>query len=354
MPPRDSLSEIPNVPVSRRSFFKQCGFAAATAAGVSGGASLMEAGAVTMRLRTGSAELAVRDFALGYGNRLRITGASVLARTLGRTPRVTPVLVEVANLGAMQDALTGRKLPFHDVYAQGNTLSFTHEGTNFSIENLLPERFRQRMTALQSSRGVTFGHEAMIYNPDTSALLDPFHVAGIAQLRLVRPGNGFPAAFDTVLEGLLTAADFRLTPDAAFGRLRQRVLQVGNVRAAVAEKITRSLLQRLTMLADALPARQMTVLFRSPLVNASLASALGVSGEALAAKYAQRRGVTGPEFSDASVWLAVVLGPEIESDPVNAAATTLIQNGTRFDVLRSQTALGEARQLVALPAFARN
>ena len=59
------------------------------------------------------------------------------------------VLASIDNMEAFVDAEVRRQaLPFDDIKAEGNVLSFTHGGKAYKVENVLPQHFNSRAKAL--------------------------------------------------------------------------------------------------------------------------------------------------------------------------------------------------------------
>ena len=59
------------------------------------------------------------------------------------------VLASIDNLTAFVDDETRQKaLPYSDMKAEGNVLSFTHGGTSYKVENVMPNDFKARAKAL--------------------------------------------------------------------------------------------------------------------------------------------------------------------------------------------------------------
>ena len=305
---------------------------------ISSWTSSVGAGAVSLAkpLHLGPAENAVLDFVGNYSAHARLTGAAVLAKMRGRTPRVTHVLARIDDLTAHRRAWTGGWVPFARVYAQDDAMSFEHEGAAFVVENLLPEDFSRQLTRWREGRGIAFAHEAVSYHPATKRLHDPADAVGEPGLKLTHPGRNLGEAFDIVLRGMIEAEDGGLTGGEEFARLHTRVLSATAGKATSAQ-VARSLVQRTATLAEVLPAKKVAALLRSRLVDASLAETLGVSGETAARALEMKRG----PCSNAAVLLATLLGPEI----ANGSAAGWLQSPDRFASLCSRAALAEARSL---------
>ncbi len=280
------------------------------------------------------------DFVAQYSAHARLTGAAVLAKMRGRIPRATHVIARIDDLAAHRQAWTGGGVPFAGMYAQEDAMSFEHEGAAFIVENLLPEDFSRRLARWRAGRGIAFGHEAVSYHPATKRLHDPADAVGEPGLKVTHPGRNLGEAFDTVLRGTIEAADLGLERSDAFEALRARVLSATAGRHT-SEQVARTLVRHTATLAEVLPAKKVAALMRSRLVNTTLEKTLGISGEAAAQSFEMKRAATGKDVSDAAIWLAALLGPEV----ANGSATNWLQSPDRFESLRSRAALVEARTL---------
>lgn len=110
-------------------------------------------------------------------------------------------------------------------------------------------------------------------------------------------------------------------------------------------------LRQLATLADKVTPSQMQAILRSRAVATALHKVLGIDVSGVIAQFESLRASTGADVSNAALWLALLLAPEIGSETADGAATTWIERGTRFQVLRSRRALAGAKELVAAGAL---
>jgi DNA-binding GntR family transcriptional regulator len=109
-----------------------------------------------------------------------------------------------------------------------------------------------------------------------------------------------------------------------------------------AAKLSAVFLQNLASLAGKVPSTKIVALLRTRLISSALKKALGIdAGEAIATFEASRKSAHA-DTTDAALWLAALISPEIESNEADGAALTWLRGGTRFQVIRSRTALAEA------------
>ena len=282
---------------------------------------------------------AVLAFVRGYSTNFRVVGATVLGRIRTSGMRALHVIVEVKNADALQAVLTGA--PFADIYADGNTLTFTLADVDVTIENLLPEVFAARLVAMGKRSGNAFAHDALVYNPETHLLSDPF-AARSGAVKLVNKTFGGPAALEVALRGMLEAKQLLLPQSLDFSEWKGRVLRM-IARAADSRKLSENFLQQIATLAEKLPPGGMEALLRSRLIATALKQVFGMDTAAVIAEFKRLRASTSADTTDAALWLALLIAPEIEANAYDGAATTWLQSGSRFQVLRSRRAMAQAR-----------
>jgi hypothetical protein len=285
----------------------------------------------------------VFDFVKKYSSNFRVVGASVLGRIRTSGLRTLHIIAEVADLSQMQGALANA--PFSEIFSHDNTLSFVTGEIDVTIENLLPDVFAARLASMLKRGGNAFAHDALAYNPETQQLSDPFH-ARVGGLRIVNKTFGGPAALNVVLRGTLEASQMGLQQSEAFIQWKRSVLRLF-ARSDDAQKLVELFLQQLSTFAEKLPTQNIEKILKSHLVASAFKQVFGVDVVEIIAEFAAMRPTLDAEFSNAALWIALLLKPEIESNAFDGAATTWIQNGNRFHVLRSRVALAKARELIS-------
>ena len=193
-----------------------------------------------------------------------------------------------------------------------------------------------------------FAHDALAYDPATQRLSDPFG-ARVGALRVVNRTFGGSAALDVAMRGTIEAKQLGIAAGEDFSMWKGRVLRQ-IAKSADARKLAGNFLQKLATLADKLPTAQVEAVLRSRLVSTALQQVFGIAVEKVIADFETARATTGGEISNAALWLSLLLAPEIASNAADGAATTWLQRGSRFEVLRSRAALAQARGLVAQSA----
>jgi hypothetical protein len=219
----------------------------------------------------------------------------------------------VDNLALLPAVLT-RLLPFDGVlvFAKGNTFTFTFAGTEFTIENLVPAAFAAALAA-RSTRAATtnFATDGVTWDPATQTLSDPFHGTGVQTLKLVNPGPEVVAVFTTLLRSLAESDAANVELDVSFAAYWRRAMGRTALTLAESEAICRELIQRLPEIADRRNASEVASLLLTPLVTGSLRRQLRLVASTVVAQFATLRVQTPAAVSDAGVWLAVLLAPQL-------------------------------------------
>lgn len=327
---------------TRRTFLKQCGLATASTSLLTSWSNYAEAATWVRRdVPLSSIDSAVLDFVSGYGFDIRIAGGSVLARRRGKSGPATRVLVRIHSASNLDSLWQGAGLPVDGIYAEGNTLSFSQDGGDFQIENLLSDAAETRLTQFRKGRGLAFAHDALQYRLEDGKTFDPLGAMGSGALKLNRAGKDLTEAFDNVIRGWIEAEQLDLRLGEAFLRMQKRVLHAAVRRPDLAKAIARSLVQRLATLADTLPPSRLQTLFRSRVVRTAFEVALGLNSETLAQKVEAARATLPPEFTEGAVWLAILFGSELAEGSVGSSGW--LESSDRFQTRRSRAALSRAR-----------
>lgn len=276
-----------------------------------------------------------------YASQVRIVGASVLARIRTAGLRKLHVLAEVQDLSALQAVLPTAGVG--EIYVKDNTLSFTVGDVDAVVENLLPAVFAARLVAMGKPAGNAFAHDALSYDPASKLLSDPF-AARSTGIRVINKTFGGAAALEVVLRGISESVELGVPASADFVAWKARILQQ-IAKPADSEALAEKFLQNLALLADKLPAAAFLALLRTRLVSTALKLVFGIEVAVVISQFKELRGSNGGDVPNSALWLAVLLAPEIQSNGADGAATTWLQGGNRFEVLRSRKALALAVQL---------
>lgn len=167
---------------------------------------------------------------------------------------------------------------------------------------------------------------------------------------MVNPTIAGGAAVGVAIRGRLESGRLGMSQGGVFALWQARNLGLG-ANAKTAQALTEVFLSKLATIAEAITPAAMKALLRTRALSSALLRVFGVKVADAIAEFERPRPENSGEFSNAALWLALLLGPELESEADDSAATTWLRQGTRFDVLRSRAPLAQAREVVALPAF---
>jgi hypothetical protein len=335
--------------LNRRSFLRSSCFAACAGALTAGDSLAAIVASRYTRSLAGPLPLAPAEetllaFVQRYSREVRLVGAGALAKLRGAATREAHLLVEVSDSVAFDAALAG-PTPFGGAFSGGNTLCFVRDGIEFTVENLLPEAFARRLTELATLKHIAFAQDALIYDPATWKLADPFGAEKSRTLKMVNITIAGGAAVGVAIRGRIESGRLGMKHGSVFANWQTRHLGLG-ANAGTAQALVETFLGKLATIAERTPPDAIQTLLRSRALSSALLRVLGVNTVEAIAEFDRLRPEISGEFSNAALWLALLLGPEIESEAADGAATTWLQRGTRFDVLRSRRALAAARRFL--------
>jgi hypothetical protein len=329
---------------SRRRFLKGAsaivsGTALLPATGLS---ALVRARHYTRAVPLSDADQSVLAWVKGYATDVRLAGVGIIGK-LRRSRRArTHILAEVPSAATLQAALSGA-LPFGPIslFTSGNAVTFTLDGTEFTIDNFLGDDFAAALDALLTRAGVTFATDGLTWDPDTNDLSDPFRAFGAA-IKLVNPGIGLDALFAVALRGYNEAKAANLGFDVSFSAFRHRVFSARGARTAFSGAVARQFVEQLPDLTELLNGDQLAAIIGSPLVAGVLFKELGIQVGPLVAEFKQLRAFNVIDISDAALWLSQLLQDQIDSGTADAWGANL----NHFRQTRFRAALAQARQVV--------
>ncbi len=313
----------------RRSFLVHCGLAAAgtvflpvlvpSAAGLQA-ADLLSAQSSAQL--TGSDRQLLRLLS-AYGSDVYFWGGQVFTRAtgIGQKDGTTHLLVRVADYSQLMAFLhSDAEKTLGTVRATSNTLNFTYQGTAYTVTNEGAEGFTKAISGGGVSRQhlsdgdvALFAHESVLYHPSTDTLSDPNLLLKKHSIDLAEtPTGGLRAQFQTLVHGWLESRSTGLKLGKKFTTFQDELLaSVPTDKAA--EKVAKSLLANISLLAASFDVDALRPLLTSPLVSASLKAALGLDAETVLADVAKLRGeLASGDYTDAALWLAGLLGPQIK------------------------------------------
>lgn len=289
----------------------------------------------------------VLAFAGQFSHSTLLSGGGVLSRlervanpnsTAAGAPAPLALRVSIERLDAWSQSL--HSMPFSNVYADGNTLQFTHRGASYEVESLEAASFRTVELDLRAGRLGDLAHDSITWDPATRRLSDPHGVMAGGSFRLSRVA----APVDSIdqvrqwVRGWVDAANHNLEPDAEFRSFHQQV-RASTVRdEASAREVAGILISGLAGLHGGAPAATVTAFLGSPLARASLPV---VTGEAVSVGIARHQAMERSAVaSGAAGWLAAILGPG-RLDGQLARELGLVGNAAAF---RTRAVLQQARE----------
>jgi hypothetical protein len=260
------------------------------------------------------ADEVVLQWVRSYASAVRFAGSGVVGKLRGSAQPATHLLARVDNLALLPAVLTG-PLPFDGamVFAQGNTFTFTFAGTEFTIDNLVPAAFTAALAARSARATTNFATDGVTWDPLTQTISDPFHGTGVKSLKLVNPGTNMAAVFTTLLRSLAESDAANVELDASFTAYWRRIMARTSLTVAESAGILRELIRQLPEIADRRPAQDVRALLLTPMVKNTLWRQLRLVSATVVAQFAALRANTPATVSDAGVWLAILLAPQIKS-----------------------------------------
>lgn len=299
-----------------------------------------------------SAEETVLAFVRQYSANVRLTGTGVLSKLRGAETRESHLLVRIDDETAFNAAFAG-PLPFAIGYSEGNTFTFTLEGVEFTLENLTPEAFTLRLTEIVTVKKIAMAQDGLSYDPATRQLSDPFGAEKSALLKIVNTTVAGGAAIGLAIRGKLESQRLGMRNTSLFTNWQNRNLRLSS-SVRTAQSVMEAFLSKLATAAEDTTPDVVKSLLKTKAISTALTRIFGLKAAEVIADFDRLRPAVSGEFSNTALWLVVLLGPEIESDPADGAARTWLERGTRFDAGRSRKALLEAQKLAALPMFQPN
>jgi len=249
-------------------------------------------------------------FVRNYSGNAVIQGGWVAARLAGSTPVTTKILAQVDNVAGLTTILGGaRSAGIDNVYSNGNIVTLVIGARIFEVQNLLPSDFQARLKDLASGQNVVFGHDAILFQQSTNSVTDPLRTG--RTLRLTRRSKTVSATLSDVLEGLIAAGEFGLTPDVAFQAQKNVLLASRPLNRVIATETALIFLKDLSALASTAPANAVIQFLESPLLTNAFAMSCGVQTSLIVGQFKRFHSLSAPTASPAALWLAAALSAGI-------------------------------------------
>ena len=256
-------------------------------------------------------ELHLLEFVSSYSSVVRVTGASVLGHFKPESGCGLRVLAQVTDFARLAEATL--RAPFKNFYAKENSLSFTAQGSGHVIENLSAGDFARRMAQLSATENIVFAHDALSYDPIAKQLDDPLNSLGAGELRLVNQPKKTPEALAAAMRGTGEARAAGIPEGETFAKWKAQLVR-SSVTSKAAYPIAAAFVRELPAFASLAGSDDVKSALATPLISSAIKPALGIAGKQAIGEFDRVREIFGQSYSDASVWLYVVLGKQVKKD----------------------------------------
>ena len=256
-------------------------------------------------------ELKLLDFVSSYSSVARLTGASVLAHFKAESNAGLHVLVQVEDFVKLAGAHL--RAPAKQFSTNGNSMSVVAQGSGHVIENLSASEFAARLNALGGKENLVFAHDALTYDPIAKQLDDPLNALSAGELRLVNRPTKTPEALAVAMRGTGDAKAAGVAEGADFGQWKAQLVR-SSVTAKAAHPIAAAFVRGLPAFAALAGSDDVKSALATPLISSAIKSALGLTAKQAVGEFDRVREIFGQSYSDAGVWLYVVLGKQVKKD----------------------------------------
>jgi len=268
-------------------------------------------------------ELKLLDFVASYSSVVRLTGASVLAHFKPESSAGLHVLVQVDDFVKAADALLHS--PFKNFYAKENSISFVAQNSGHVIENLSAGDFARRMSQLGGKDNAVFAHDALSYDPIAKQLDDPLGALDSNELKLLNRPTKTPEALTVAMRGTGDARSAGIPEGADFTNWKAQLVK-STATAKAAYPIAAAFVRELPAFAVLAGSDDVKSALNSPLISSVIKPALGMTAKQAIGEFDRVRGIFGQSYSDAGVWLHVLLGKQVKKDTRGWIDAALLEN----------------------------
>lgn len=274
------------------------------------------------------ADSGVLTFAADFSSRALFVGGCVAGKSARTAFRSTHLLVRISDLENFQTQMTRRGSIAGEGMVIGNSVCFNYLETTFELEALTPDVFDKRLADIQSGQRpdgtpMAYAHEALVYDPSTRALSDPFRSMSGRIGTLKRLGT--PAGYEQLAEGNLDLKAYKMVGGSRDLTDLNAILNRLVTNATEARSITRALLQNLSLHSQVDSPEDVQNLCGTRAIRTATKLTLGCDSLRVAACFpSQRRRF--PDVTDGSVWHALFQAAEVPVNGVRQAAS-LALNG---------------------------
>lgn len=256
-------------------------------------------------------ELKLLDFVASYSSVARITGASVLGHFHQDNNAGLRVLVQVDDFAKAAEALL--RSPFQRFYAKENSLSFVANGGGHVIENLSAADFARKLSQLGGKDNAVFAHDALSYDPLAKQLDDPLGALDSSELKLLNRPTKTPEALTVAMRGTGDARSAGIPEGADFAIWKAQLVKA-TATAKAALPIAAAFVRELPAFAVLAGSDDVKSALMTPLISSVIKPALGMTAKQAVGEFDRVREIFGQSYSDAGVWLYVLLGKQVKKD----------------------------------------
>lgn len=294
-------------------------------------------------LQLDSAARTALKFIHTYSDHAVLQGGWVAAKLAGSTPATTKIVAKIDDISTLGAILgDARAAGIDNVYSNGNIVTLVIGTRIFEVQNLLSSDFQARLKELSTGQNVVFGHDAILFQQSTNTVTDPLRTG--RTLRLTRRNKTVSTTLGDVLEGLIAAGEFGLTPDTAFQSQKNTLLASRLLNRANATETALIFLKDLSALASTLPANAVIQLLQSPLLTSAFAVSCGVQTSLIIGQFERFHSLSASTVSPAALWLASALAAGI----TDATFGGWTDHASSARTVASVTALGQAHLILKL------
>jgi hypothetical protein len=256
-------------------------------------------------------ELKLIEFVSSYSSTVRMTGASVLGHFRPESGSGLRLLVQVTDFFKLSEAHL--RAPSKRFSTNGNSMSFVAQGSGHVVENLSEPEFAARISALGSKENLAFAHDALSYDPIAKQLDDPLGALTAGELKLINRPAKTPEALAVAMRGTADARAAGVRESEDFAKWKAQLVR-STATAKAAYPIAAAFVRGLPAFAALAGSDDVKSALATPLISSSIKPALGMTANQAIGEFDRVRGIFGQSYSDAGIWLYVVLGKQVKKD----------------------------------------
>ncbi|HEX8897710.1 MAG TPA: hypothetical protein VF751_03350, partial [Chthoniobacterales bacterium] len=231
------------------------------------------------------------------------------------------VLVQVDDFVKAADALL--RTPFNKFYAKENSISFVAKNSGHVIENLSATDFARTLSELGGKDNAIFAHDALSYDPIAKQLDDPLGALAANELKLLNRPKKTPEALTVAMRGTGDARAAGIPEGADFASWKAQLVK-STATSKAAYPIAAAFVRQLPAFAMLAGTDDVKGALATPLISSVIKPALGMTAKQAIGEFDRVREIFGQSYSDAGVWLYVLLGKQVKKDTRGWIDATLL------------------------------